>query len=140
MKVWEKVDNEIKLTGSENNLTPVPNIFIDNYMSAANEVQLKVYLYLLRCVSQGGFSINKAAEVLNYSEDDILRALDHWHHQGLLSLDYANGVLYSVCMRTPTDNSYSVQQASEPGRSAVHTSTDFTSMLLDTRNPSMIYT
>ena len=63
-----KMDNEIKLNGSENNLTPVPNIFIDKYMSEANEAQVKIYLYLLRCVSHGGFSINSAADVLNYSE------------------------------------------------------------------------
>ena len=125
MKVWEKVDNEIKLNGSENNLTPVPNVFIDNYMSSANEAQLKIYLYLLRCVSHGCFSINDAVDALNYSERDILRALDYWHHQGLLSLDYANGVLYSVSMRTPSDNSYSLQKTGDPCNRAVHTSTDF---------------
>ena len=125
VKVWEKVDNEIKLNGPENSLTSVPNIFIDNYMSAANEAQLKVYLYLLRCVSHCGFSINKAAEALNYSERDIVRALDYWHHQGLLSLDYANGVLCSVSMRAPSDSSYSVQAPSEQGYFPVHTTTDY---------------
>lgn len=121
------MENEIKLNGTENNMTYVPNIFIDKYMAVANEAQVKIYLYLLRCVSHGGFGISAAADVLNYSERDILRALDYWHHQGLLSLDYANGALYSVSLRTPSENTYSVQPPAQTdtGRFFNKTSTDF---------------
>ena len=125
MKVWEKVDNEIRLNGSENDVTSVPNIFIDIYMSSASEVQLKVYLYLLRYVSHGGFSINNAADALDYSERDIMRALNYWHHQGLLSLDYDNGVLSSVSLRTPSEKTISAQTQMDSGHFPVHTSTDF---------------
>ena len=122
------MDNEIKLYGSENNFTPVPNIFIDKYMSAANEIQLKIYLYLLRCATHGGFSIKKASDSLNFFEGDILSSLDYWHHQGLLSLDYANGVLCSAALRTPSENPVPLKAPVETGHyaaAAVQTSTDF---------------
>ena len=36
-----------------NDSTLVSNLFIDEYMKDANDAQLKIYLYLLRCMSSG---------------------------------------------------------------------------------------
>ncbi|MCR4892563.1 MAG: DnaD domain protein [Lachnospiraceae bacterium] len=68
--------------------TTVSNQFIDWFMTDANEVQIKVYLYLLRCAA-GGMQISVAsiADRFNYPERDILRALSYWDKQGLLTLD-----------------------------------------------------
>ncbi|MBO6148029.1 MAG: DnaD domain protein [Lachnospiraceae bacterium] len=69
--------------------TRISNNFIDCFLADANEVQIKIYLYLLRC-SNGELPIDvdSIAEHFNYSERDILRALLYWDKSGLLSLDF----------------------------------------------------
>lgn len=66
--------------------TAVPNIFIDRYMPAANGAYVKVYLYLLRCMhgSDQGFDLSVAAEQLDETEKDIMRALNYWERQNVL--------------------------------------------------------
>ncbi len=68
--------------------TVVPNIFIDRYMPDANGSYVKVYLYLLRCMSgtPWGFTIANAAETLDETEKDIIRALKYWQKKGVLVL------------------------------------------------------
>ncbi|SHI63919.1 DnaD domain protein [Parasporobacterium paucivorans] len=70
--------------------TAVPNIFIDRYMPHANGDFVKIYLYLLKCVSSGSrdLSVCKMADVFNYTEKDILRALTFWEGKGLMTLTY----------------------------------------------------
>lgn len=68
--------------------TVVPNLFIDRYMPAANGAYVKVYLYLLRCLSGAGdgFSLSTAADAVDETEKDILRALSYWEKCNVLSL------------------------------------------------------
>lgn len=68
--------------------TVVSNIFIDSYMPCANGEYVKVYIYLLRCMSDlnCGFSISFMAEQLDSTETDIIRALHYWEKEGLVSL------------------------------------------------------
>ena len=69
--------------------TFVSNQFIDHYMEDANEIQLKVYLFLLRHISQQQTSsISDLADHFNYSEKDILRALTYWEKKNILCLNY----------------------------------------------------
>ncbi len=69
--------------------TSVSNSFIDHYMLNANEVQLKVYLYLLRAAAgDEAISVSSIADRFNYPERDILRALSYWDKQGLITLDF----------------------------------------------------
>ncbi|MCM1146153.1 MAG: DnaD domain protein [Lachnoclostridium sp.] len=71
------------------NATIISNQFIDEYMVAANDAQIKIYLYLVRMTSANlPFSISDIADRFNYTEKDILRALRYWEKQKLLSLDY----------------------------------------------------
>lgn len=76
--------------GSLNNFTSISNIFLEKYMPGANGDFVKIYLYLLRCSSSpyDDLSISRIADVLNYTEKDILRALSYWEQTGLLSLSY----------------------------------------------------
>lgn len=69
--------------------TFIPNAFIDHYLAHANDIQIKVYLYLLRH-SEGGekCSISSMADFFNHSEKDILRALSYWEKNKLLKLSY----------------------------------------------------
>lgn len=69
--------------------TIISNQFIDEYMVAANDAQIKIYLYLIRMTSAGlSFGVSDIADRFNYTEKDVLRALRYWEKQKLLSLDY----------------------------------------------------
>ena len=68
--------------------TVISNRFIDEYMKAANDAQLKIYLYLLRMMSASrATSISDIADIFNYTEKDVMRALKYWEKNQLLTLD-----------------------------------------------------
>lgn len=69
--------------------TVISNRFIDEYMQAANDAQLKIYLYLIRMMSARlDTSIGDIADKFNYTEKDVIRALKYWERNRLLALDY----------------------------------------------------
>lgn len=71
------------------NSTVISNRFIDEYMEAANDAQLKIYLYLIRMVSARlSTSISDIADKFNYTEKDVMRALKYWEKNQLLTLEY----------------------------------------------------
>ena len=68
--------------------TVVSNRFIDDYMTDANDAQLKIYLYLLRMLSADlATGISDIADRFNYTEKDVIRALDYWAKKGVIRLD-----------------------------------------------------
>lgn len=86
-------------------VTVVPNIFIDKYMLSANGAYVKVYLYLLRCLSENNpnLSITYLADTLDVVEKDIIRALSYWEKLGLVSLDKnQNEEIMSIRLFNPT--------------------------------------
>lgn len=70
--------------------TLVSNLFLDNYMPAANGEYVKVYLYLLRCLENGGpeLTISLIADTFDHTESDVRRALRYWEKMKLLRLQY----------------------------------------------------
>lgn len=84
----------------------VPRVFIDNYMAGANGEFVKVYLFLLRCMETSAsseYSISAIADHFNYTEKDILRALNYWEKVGVLSLELDhNQELTGLCFRDLT--------------------------------------
>ena len=74
--------------GNFSDFTSVSNIFIDEYMPGANGEFIKIYLHLLRLVNTGceDLSISKIADKFNMLETDVIRALNYWSDQHLLSL------------------------------------------------------
>ena len=77
---------------SEMEVTILPNWFIDNYMPKANGEFVKVYVYLVRILSNApvSFSLEQMADRLLCTEGDILRALKYWENENLLSLSCGN--------------------------------------------------
>lgn len=71
------------------NITQVPDCFIDTYMPQANGSFVKVYLYLLRHRgdTSASLTIENMADMLSNTEADIVRALRYWEKQGILSLE-----------------------------------------------------
>lgn len=69
--------------------TVISNRFIDEYMTDANDAQLKVYLYLLRMLNANqATSVSDIADKFNHTEKDVIRSLKYWEKKGLLILDY----------------------------------------------------
>lgn len=73
-------------TMNNNNTTTVSNVFIDEFMPLANGEFTKIYLYLLRCISNGktNVSIDCLADFFNQTEADIMCALRYWDKAGVL--------------------------------------------------------
>ena len=84
--------------------TPVSNIFIDEYMPAANGAYVKIYLYLLRCMNSGAqsLSVPAIADRFDHTENDVHRALAYWEKMKLLRLEYNSGrALTGICLLEP---------------------------------------
>lgn len=71
-------------------MTCVSNCFIDEYMPSANGEYVKVYLYLLRSLNnpQTPCDLSRMADLFEYSDRDLTRALVYWERMGLLELTY----------------------------------------------------
>lgn len=85
--------------GSQQDYTTVSNIFIDNYMPQANGEFVKIYLYLLRCMSDPSkdLSISTLADKFDQTEKDVNRALRYFAGKGLISIEYdANDELCAI--------------------------------------------
>lgn len=82
------------------NMTQVPNEFIDTYMPHANGSFVKVYLYLLRQIHQPTpvLTIETMADMLSNTEADIIRALRYWEKQGILSITESDGEITSLSL------------------------------------------
>lgn len=77
--------------------TCISNKFIDDYMADANGEFVKVYLYLLRCVSQNRqLSVSVIADKFNNTETDVIRALKYWEKMKLLQLTYTDKILTGI--------------------------------------------
>ncbi len=84
----------------ENSTTNVSNIFIDRYLASANGSYVKVYLYLLRCLSakDKSFSVSTAADFFDDTEGGITRALKYWEKQGILSLTFSGREILGITL------------------------------------------
>lgn len=101
-------------TSSDESVTCVSNIFIDDYMDQANGEYVKVYLYLLRSLGDStlDFSIAGIADRFEYTQRDVLRALSYWEKKGLLRLEYTpDGSLSGICLLEPKQRSPHVSAA-----------------------------
>ena len=97
-------------TESAGSVTCVSNTFIDHYMAGANGEYVKIYLYLLRCLSSNtkDFSITAIAQHLGHTDLDVKRALQYWEARNLLRLEYDwNQQLSGICLMDPITHGYS---------------------------------
>ncbi len=68
--------------------THIDNLFIDDYMPYANGSYVKVYLLIIRRLSENrpDISISDMADTLELTEKDILRAIRYWEKCNLLGI------------------------------------------------------
>ena len=106
-------------TNSKTASTCVSNAFIDHFMANANGEFVKIYLYLLRCMSYGDdFSISGIADKFEHTEKDILRALKYWEKMHVLQLEYKEGDLCGICIldAAPTEKAPEKKEPADAGR------------------------
>lgn len=97
--------------------TVVSNLFIDQYMTEANEAQIKVYLYLTR-VLFGGISVTVSdiADKFNHTEREVLRSLKYWEQKGLLQLSFDSDknldgiILLDICSNNSNESAMEQEQ------------------------------
>ena len=68
-------------------VTPIENMFLDNYLPIVDEISLKVYLFLYKRLFgsyKSEVSINSIAEELRFSEVQIMNSLKYWKNNQLL--------------------------------------------------------
>ncbi|MBO6260701.1 MAG: DnaD domain protein [Lachnospiraceae bacterium] len=81
------------IADTESGVTELSNIFIEHYMSDANEVQLKLYIYLLKLRSTGhSVEFSDIVDFLDFSERDVMRALHYWEEKRLIYVGYRKDV------------------------------------------------
>ncbi len=66
--------------------TPVDNLFLLEYMPAADGTQLRVYLYGLMLCRYPAFSAAPMHEALGLSEQEVLDACAYWQREGLMRI------------------------------------------------------
>ncbi len=77
-------------SGTSPKRTSVPHSFIDRYMPRANGEYVKVYIYILRCFDDESMSISTSdiADLFDMSEKSVIRALEYWEKEKLISLSF----------------------------------------------------
>lgn len=102
--------------GNFADFTSVSNVFIDEYMPKANGEFIKIYLHLLRLVGNGNnsstddLSTEMIADKFNVLESDVIRALNYWSEQGLLSLSFnENNEITGITLESVLRNRYFVK-------------------------------
>ncbi len=78
--------------------TLVPNFFIDQCIAKANGEFIKVYLILLRYMTSSNLNLNlnQIADVLLMTESDVLRALNYFQSERLITLTFENHQLTEI--------------------------------------------
>lgn len=100
--------------------TQISNRFIRTYMLKANGNFVKIYLYLLMvCQHPADFddiSVGRLADLMECTENDILRALRYWQKEGLLILQGEDTDITGITlldMHAPAPDSLDETAASE---------------------------
>lgn len=76
-------------TENSETYSSISNFFIDYYMTDANGEFVKVYLYLVRLLSNSSkVSVADIADHFNLTEKDICRAIKYWISRDVLKLNY----------------------------------------------------
>lgn len=68
-------------------VTPIENMFLDNYLPIVDEISLKVYLFLYKRLFgsyKSELSIKCIAEELRFSEVQVMNSLKYWKNNQLL--------------------------------------------------------
>ena len=81
----------------QNEVTVLPNKFIDEYMIKADGEYVKIYLLILRLQGMGlPVDVERIADHLELTRKDVLRALSYWEKAGILRTGAASETAVTV--------------------------------------------
>lgn len=81
----------------QNEVTVLPNKFIDEYMIKADGEYVKIYLLILRLQGMGlPVDVERIADYLELTRKDVLRALSYWEKAGILQTGAASETAATV--------------------------------------------
>ena len=81
----------------QNEVTVLPNKFIDEYMIKADGEYVKIYLLILRLQGMGlPVDVERIADHLELTRKDVLRALSYWEKAGILRTGAASETAATV--------------------------------------------
>ena len=81
----------------QNEVTVLPNKFIDEYMIKADGEYVKIYLLILRLQGMGlPVDVERIADYLELTRKDVLRALSYWEKAGILRTGAASETAVTV--------------------------------------------
>ena len=81
----------------QNEVTVLPNKFIDEYMIKADGEYVKIYLLILRLQGMGlPVDVERIADHLELTRKDVLRALSYWEKAGILQTGAASETAATV--------------------------------------------
>jgi len=125
------------LNNNNSNSIIVSNIFLDKFMPEANGEFVKIYLYLIRCISDASMqiSVSLLADKFNHTENDVIRALRYWEKSGLISLlyDSSKKELVSITLLSSDDTNY-MKESPDQNSNNKHNNIDNTSDLYSKSN------
>lgn len=96
-------------------VTPVENLFLLEYLPAAPEGFVRVYLYVRMCCAHPelGGELSDVARALHMEEDAVLNAMQYWEQQGLVEKLSDRPASFAVlplrggaAVRDPADQDY----------------------------------
>lgn len=105
-----------------NSFTCVSNYFIDHYMPEANGEYVKIYLYILKCISMAepACSIAIIADYFETTETDVIRALKYWEKVNLIKLDYSKNEITGIRLLPVTSPKGKKASASDSIKADTH--------------------
>ncbi len=118
-------------TENSETYSSISNFFIDYYMTDANGEFVKVYLYLVRLLSNSSkITVAEIADHFNLTENDICHAIKYWISKDVLKLNYdGRGKLNGIVL-LPLHN---------PDTMLVSQETDIMSILRDDSKEDVSY-
>ena len=85
----------------QNEVTVLPNKFIDEYMIKADGEYVKIYLLILRLQGMGlPVDVDRIADHLELTRKDVLRALSYWEKVGILQTGTAAAEIATTVTET----------------------------------------
>lgn len=108
------------MSSSRAEVTSLSNRFIDTYMPRANGEFVKVYIYLLRVLTDANAAVSteQMADCLLCTEKDISRALNYWEKEKLMTLTYTQDHKLAGIVLLQPDAPVSIQDTVAPAAEA----------------------
>ena len=116
----------------------IQNSFVDKYLCEANGSFVKVYLFVLRHITNASLDISDIANALNLLESDVIRAFKYWNKIGVIKFSQVGDKDFDIELAalensgTETSNEEISAEKQTPSKSSVPTAVSYTKSDINT--------